>query len=83
MCVAYDDRTALLSMEADVNVLPSRYLFSPLILCFILRSNSSESSESGESDACYIEFTLETLVLEIQSLFIGLKHTMTHPHVSA
>lgn len=50
---AHDFRTALLKVEDDVNVLPSRYLFSPLILCLILRSSSSALSVNGESDACH------------------------------
>lgn len=49
--VTNDILTALLSIEADANVLPSRYLFSPLILCRILKSNSSASCVNGESDA--------------------------------
>jgi hypothetical protein len=42
----------LLKVEADENVLPSRYLFSPLILCLILLSNSSALSVNGVSEAC-------------------------------
>lgn len=49
---AYDFRTALLKVEADENVLPSRYLFSPLILCLILMSNSSAPTTKGVSEAC-------------------------------
>jgi len=52
---AYEFRTALLKVDADENVFPSRYLFSPLILCFILRSNSSAFSTKGESEACQFQ----------------------------
>ena len=50
----YDFRTALLNVEADENVLPSRYLLSPSILCLILVSNSSALSINGESEACQL-----------------------------
>ena len=52
---AYEFRTALLKVDADENVFPSRYLFSPLILCFILRSNSSAFGTKGESEACQFQ----------------------------
>lgn len=52
---AYEVRTTLLSVEADENVFPSMYLFSPLILCFILMSISSALSNIGESDACHFK----------------------------
>lgn len=49
----YDFRTALLKVDADENVLPSRNLFSPFILCLILRSSSSAFNAIGESDDCH------------------------------
>lgn len=48
----YDFRTALLKVEAEESVFPSKYLFSPLILCLILMSNSSALSTKGLSEAC-------------------------------
>lgn len=58
----YEVRTTLLRVEADENVFPSMYLFSPLILCFILRSNSSAFSKNGESDACHLEIFLGSII---------------------
>ena len=57
----YELRTVLLKVEADVNVFPSRYPFSPLILCLILRSSSSTLRSNGESEACYIPKTKKSL----------------------
>jgi hypothetical protein len=51
----YEFLTALLRVDADENVFPSRYLFSPLILCFILTSNSSAPSKKGVSEACHFQ----------------------------
>jgi hypothetical protein len=48
----YELRTALLKVDDDKNVLPSRYLFSSLILSFILMSSSSALRSNGESEAC-------------------------------
>lgn len=48
----YDFRTALLNVEADENVFPSKYLFSPVILCLILWSKSSAFRLKGVSEAC-------------------------------
>lgn len=47
----HDFLTALLKVEEEVNVWPSRYLFSPSIICLILWSSSSAFSVKGLSDA--------------------------------
>lgn len=62
----YDFRTALLKVEADENVFPSRYLFSPLILCLILMSNSSALTTKGVSEACPFSTLLLFRTLQVR-----------------
>lgn len=73
----YEFLTALLKVDADENVFPSRYLFSPLILCFILTSNSSALTTKGVSEACHFQqflvhqffFIFFTIVLYINTRY--------------
>ena len=88
--VTYDLRMALLKVEADVNVFPSRYLFSPLILNLVFRSSSSALSTNGLSEACQFKQRVLSLldanknrVLVLYTFRNEEFFTMIHPQVSA